>query len=200
MAYVPRAFTQVDPSDPCWRTSCWAAVGAWLTNAATRGRRRPDMEWFRQKAGVYRCLPGGPDDVREGLEHIHFKKRTAWDWGKGRSHGDITTEQLRDALSQRSGRLWWVATEFDGWDDKDSLCQPGYNNPADGDSYHAIGVVAGLGTGKNKGKVRVLNPLCRVLKWVPLHTVISAATRYDKEHPGRINALSVLPPDRNEFI
>ena len=200
MAYVPRAFSQVDRSDPCWRTSCWAAVGAWLTNAATRGRRRPDMEWFRDRAGVSHCATGGLDDIRAGLQAIRYKQRTAWEWGAGRVHRDLTGEELRDRLEKDTGRLFWLATEFDGWDDNASLCQPGYNNPADGDSYHSIGVVAGLGTGPNKNKVRILNPLCQTLKWVPVTTVVRAAVRYAKEHQGLIDALSVLPPDRNEFI
>lgn len=200
MAYVPRAFTQVSPGDPCWKVSCWAAVGAWLTRAATRGRRTPEMAWFRDRAGVSYCRPGGIVYVRNGLQNIFYRRRSAWQWGDGRVHNDLTREELRRRLEKPSGRLYWLATDFEVWDDGASVCQPGFNDPADGDAYHAIGVVAGLGTGKNKNKVRVLNPLCSTLKWVPLDTVVRAAGRYAKEHPGQIDALSVLPPDREGFV
>ena len=199
MGYTPRAFTQVDPSDPCWKVSCWAAVGAWLATAATRGRRRPTVERFREKAGVTFCRPGGRSDVERGLKAIRYRKISAWEWGEGRIYDDLTREQLRNRLDNDSGRLFWLATDFEVWDDQPSVCQPGFNDPASGDSYHAIGVVAGLGTGRNQGKVRVLNPLCSTLKWVPLPTVVRAAGRYSKEHPGLIDALSVLPPDRAGF-
>ena len=199
MGYVPKAVTQVDPSDPCWKVSCWAAVGAWLTRGATRGRRRTDPEWFRDRAGVDYCRPGGRDDVRNGLQNIFYRKRSAWDWGNGRVHNDLTRDQLRDRLERDSGRLFWLATDFEVWDDQQSVCQPGFNDPQSGDAYHAIGVVAGMGTGKNRGKVRVLNPLCDSIKWVPMATVIRAAGRYAQEHPGLIDALSIAPPDRDEI-
>lgn len=199
MGYVPRAVTQVDPSDPCWKVSCWAAVGCWLVRGASRGRRKPDMEWFRDRAGVDYCRPGGRNDVRNGLQNIFYRKRSMWDWGDGRVHNDLGWGELHTRLTKDSGRLFWLATDFDVWTDQASVCQPGFNDPADGDSYHAIGVVAGMGTGKNKGKVRVLNPLCSTLKWVPINVVLNAALQYAKEHPGRIDALSILPPERDEI-
>lgn len=198
MTYVPRAVTQVDRSDPCWRVSCWAAVGCWLARAASRGRRTPDMEWFRDRAGVDVCRPGGRDDVRNGLLNIRYRQRSLWSWGDGRLVDDLTRVELKvRLLNEDSGRLWWLATDFEVWDHEPSVCQPDFNDRPD--AYHAIGVVAGEGTGRNKGKLRVLNPLCSTLKWVPIKTVLDAAQRYAKEHPGRIDALSIKPPDREGF-
>lgn len=193
MAYVPRAVTQVDRTDPCWTTSCWAAVGSWQTQGATRGRRRPSLERFRKAAGVDLCRPGGPNDIRNGLKGIMYRGRSAWDWGNGRYADDIPLDRLEDQLANReSERLFWLATDFQVWDDEASVCQAGFNDQAD--AYHAIGVVAGLGKRQNKDKVRVLNPLCDRLKWVPLATVLRAVRRYDREHPGGIDAISIKPP------
>jgi hypothetical protein len=156
------------------------------------------MEWFRSRANVTRCRPGGRDDVREGLMNIRYRRRSLWSWGDGRVVDDLTRQELKARLlNANSERLWWLATDFEVWDDEASVCQADFNDRPD--AYHAIGVVAGEGKARNKGKLRVLNPLCDRLKWVPIDTVMDAAQRYAREHPGRIDALSIKPPDREEI-
>ena len=184
--YVPEFVTQRDGS-PCWTTQCWAAVGAWLTDGASRGRKSPTPTQFRIRAGKGgACQPGGMADWIRGLMAFEV-------WARGKARYDVPSEEVRRLLLQRSGKLMALETDFEDWPES-SVCQPDFNDREN--AYHGIGVICGEGTGANKGKVRVMQPLCMGYRWVLVSEVMQAANTYNREHrevPGTLDFVIVTP-------
>ncbi len=171
--YVPKHVTQVDGSNSQWQ-NCWAAVGAWLTRGATRSKRRPTPTRFRRWAVKPPKTAGGLADIQRGLQ----AKRL---WKHALLKSDIPRADLRERLLARSGRLYAAETDFEVYPDKDS-CQPGFTEKEN--AYHMIGIVAGEGEGEHAGEVRVMDPLCRRMRWVDVDGVVDAIVQYNDEHTG----------------
>lgn len=110
---------------------------------------------------------------------------------------DVTKADIRQRLLDRSGKLYAAETDFEVYPDKDS-CQPGFTDRED--AYHMIGIVAGEGEGEHAGEVRVMDPLCRRLRWVDVDGVVDSIVRYNDEHgweaKGTADLIVVQPPPK----
>jgi hypothetical protein len=171
----------------CASVNCWAACGSFLTDGASGGRKTPSPTAFRFMARVPSCLPGGLADAIRGLMNAGV-------WNRCKYLADVEKLDLRAMLMRRNGALVMLETDFEHWPER-TVCQPDYNDREN--AYHSIVVVCGEGTKQHRGKVRVMNPLCKTLRWVPVESVIEAALIYNREHherPGELDCLVVLPP------
>jgi hypothetical protein len=182
--FLPEHVHQMDGS-PCEATNCWASVGAWLAAGSSGGQREPEPTYFRAKAGKAGrdCQTGGLADMMRGLLNLGL-------WGRAKYRDDVPTAELRTMLRRRNGALVALETDFDSYPDRSS-CQPGF------DGNHSIGVVCGIGTGVHRGEVRVMDPLCRMYRWVDLDGVIASALEYNRDHGEKQNTVDlivVLPP------
>lgn len=187
MPYVPDHITQEDGSPSQW-TNCWAAVGAWLADGASRGTKVVKPSRFRQLARRPLHVPGGMGDVERGLQRMGV-------WDAARALYDVPRGTLRERLLEPTGSLIGAESEFEVWPVADR-CSKSFGDQQD--AYHFIGVVAGEGTGVNAGKVRVEDPLCHAMRWVDVDTVVRAIVRYNNEHAGEekgtADIIVVRPP------
>lgn len=173
--YLPDHVTQRG-TDPCQWEHCWAAVGAWLTDGASGGKRTPDPVRFCALARKDPCENGGLSDMIRGLETAGQKYVY---------RADVPKDEVRRILRSRTGKLVALEIDMDSW--------PASN----GDAYHSIGVVCGIGTGKFAGKVKTMDPAEDNYRHRDLDGVLTAALEYNAEHherPGTIDVLIVTPP------
>lgn len=190
--FVADHVTQRDDSECQWR-NCWSSVGCWLAKAASAGKQGGSPTWFRQRCGKApkpgrECEPGGLADMIRGLMAMGL-------WNRAKYHVDMPIADVRKLLLRRNGAHVALETDFEVWEDEKSVCLAGYNDRED--AYHSIGVVAGEGTGRHRGEVRVMQPLCREYKWVDVDEVLHAAARYNKEHAETrrtLDLIVVTPP------
>lgn len=171
--YIAKPITQLD-SGACRKTNCWAAVGAYLVDSGTRGRKRPTPAQFRKAAGVHTCRAGGLGDVITGCARYGVKVRL---------RSDLSRQEMRWRFSRnKAEKVYAVAFDFDAWPD-DKKCIP-Y------DGYHMVAVIPG----KNRRKsIRTMDPLCRRIRWVRRGHIINAALEYNDEHDGQTpNTADVL--------
>lgn len=169
--YTPKPIPQLDGSRSQSK-NCWAAVGAWLADGASKGRKRLKPEVFRQKSKKPANTTGGLADLARGLTTMKL-------WQRGRYRNDLTRRQMRRRFSAKSRKLYGAESDFKAYPPL-KKCQPGFNG------YHAIGIKPGLGA-KSKGrakKVRVMNPLCKRWTWVNVDRVIDAIISYNNKHSG----------------
>ena len=187
--FVPEHVAQGDGTRCQW-TNCWAAVGAWLAAGSSGGARTPSPTFFRYRAAKAGedCTTGGLGDIVRGLTNMGL-------WDRAKYRFDVPVAEVRDVLRRRNGALVALETDFGCYPDKDS-CQPGFAG------YHGIGVVCGVGTGRHKGEVRTMDPLCRDYRWVDIDGVIAAsALEYNRSHQeakGTLDLIIVLPPQAQE--
>lgn len=121
-------------------------------------------------------------------------------WKRGRYIQDVPKAKIRERLLEDSGKLYAFETDFEVWPDRDS-CSPSFSDQKN--AYHSIGVVAGEGTGQNKDKVRVMDPLCGKIKWIGIDGVMASIMRYNAEHgesTGTADLIVLTPPPRNAEI
>jgi len=196
MAFIPKHKTQVDGSVCQW-TNCWCTVGAWCSASANRNKPNPDPSEFRKWARRPDCQTGGLGDIARGLSRKNLWSRTVTSGGKKRKNArylnDRTRKQLRALFTAKpkgGGKVFAAESEFNVWPVKDR-CSKSFGNKAN--AYHMIGIVPGTGKGKNKGKVRVMDPLCKRYRWVDVDVVIKAIVTYNNEHYGeRLNTADLI--------
>jgi hypothetical protein len=177
----PRYQSQRDGSRNQW-FNCWVKVTSWLVDGATCGRKRPSTQKVRRAAGKPGRATGGQWDAVKVLRKMGLAKRA-------RYYDDMPRRNLRKKLLRRTGNLVMLETDFENWIDPEER----------GDFYHSIGVIAGAGTGKRRGKVLVMDPYEREkrYKWRDVDDVIDAAMEYAREHAdakGTCDVLIVTPP------
>ena len=122
--YVPAHVTQADGSPSQW-TNRWAAVGAWLSRGATRTKRCPAPDRFRQWAAKPEYSTGGLADIQRGLQDKRLSTNATM-------LCNVQRAKIERRLMRRSGKLYAAETSFDVWPDKDN-CQ------SDFAGYHMIG-------------------------------------------------------------
>jgi hypothetical protein len=173
--YVPKHVTQDDGSIGAWE-HCWAAVGAWLADGASAGKRTPEPTGFCRFARKDPRDNGGISDVMRGLTNMGLRYLYK---------PDVPKADLRRVLMSPTGKLVMLEIDMDSWPE------------SNGDAYHSVGVICGGGTGQNRGNVRTMDPAEHHYEWRDVDGVIAAAMEYNREHhetPGTIDALFVLPP------
>lgn len=186
MAYIPTHVTQKDGSLCQWK-NCWAAVGAWLVDGATRGDTRPTPETFRghSKQAGDDCTTGGLGSISTGMLTLGIAVRR---WN------DVSLEDARQMIAKpRSRRLYAFETDFIEWPE-DLKCQ------TDFDGAHMVGVAPSTYAAATD-TIRTMDPLCTVMKRVPIEAVLACAAAYNHRHGGTIETvdiLSVLVPERPE--
>jgi hypothetical protein len=188
--YVPDHVTQEDGSPSQW-TNCWAAVGAWLADVASRGGARPTPSVFRRKARKPIGTPGGSADVERGLQRMGL-------WDECRMIYDVPKATLRERLLEPTGLFYGAESDFNVWP-RESRCSETFGDEKD--AYHYIGIIAGEGTDENAGKVRVNDPLCHSYRWVDVDGVVKAIVTYNNEHAGEVNGTAdiiVARPPRED--
>lgn len=173
--YVPEHVTQDDGSQCQWE-HCWAAVGAWLTDGVSGGKRQPDPIRFCALARKSPCDNGGLSDMMRGLSNAGLRFRY---------RADVPKAAVRRLLLARTGHLVALEIDMDSWP------------VSNGDAYHSVGVICGQGTGQRKGKVRTMDPAEHEYRWRDVDGVIAAAAEYNREHHetlGTIDVLVITPP------
>ena len=175
--YIAKHVTQLN-SGACRKTNCWAAVGAYLVDSGTRGRKRPTPAQFRKKAGASTCRTGGLGDIIRGCKAYGVK-------AKFLARRDRKELRWRFS-SNKAEKVYALAFDFDTWpDDKKCIQYQG---------YHAVAIIPG--TNKRKA-IRSSDPLCRRLRWVRRGDVIDAAVEYAREHGhSKVDLVQVLVPKR----
>ena len=165
--YIADHITQID-SGKCRFTNCWAAVGAYLVDSGTRGKKRPTPMEFRKAAGAMRgCRTGGLGDIIVGCQRYGVRVTLKTDVNRA--------TLSRWFASRKSERVYAGAADWEVWPD-DKKCAGDY------DGYHATAIVPGLNQQKN---VRTMDPLCSKLRWVRKGDIIDALFEYNDEHPGQ---------------
>jgi hypothetical protein len=160
--YIAAHITQLN-SGTCARTNCWCAVGAYLVDSGTRGRKRPTPAQFRKKAGVTTCRTGGLGDIIRGCKAYGVKATML---------AKRNRKELRWRFSRnKSEKVYALAFDFDAWPISKQCVR--YSG------YHAVAVVPGINKRKS---VRTMDPLCRKLRWVLRGSIIDAAQEYAREH------------------
>lgn len=185
MRYTPDHLTQADGS-PCQWTNCWATVGAWLSDGASGGKKKPTPPEFRRLARVTSCRPGGLGDIERGL-------RAQGLWGRCKYREDVPRAEVKRLLLGNTRKLVAFETDFEKWPEED-ICQPDFNDRED--AYHAVGVICSTQK-MHPGEVRVEDPLCHRYHWVDVDAVLRAARIYNYEHDeerGTMDFIVVIPP------
>lgn len=181
MTYIPEHVTQEDGSPSQW-FNCWAAVGAWLTDGASRGASTPTPSLFRRWARKPPRTTGGMADVVRGLARKGH-------WERCRALYDVPRAEMLDRFKMPTGTLYGAESDFNAWPE-DQRCSPTFGDQDD--AYHFIGIIAGEGQGPNIGRVRVMDPLCKVYRWVEVGDVIRAIVTYNNEHAGETRGTADL--------
>ncbi|HUW16830.1 MAG TPA: hypothetical protein VMW94_07110 [Actinomycetes bacterium] len=165
--YIARHITQID-SGTCRKTNCWAAVGAYLVDSGTRGKKRPTPMEFRAAAGRLKgCPPGGLGDIILGCKRFGVKATLLL---------DVPRTQMRRRLSSnKSNKVYAIPFDWEVWPDE-KKCAGDY------DGYHSDAIIPGI----NKKKlIRSMDPLCTRIRWVKRSDIIDAAIEYNNEHYGQ---------------
>jgi len=138
----------------------------------------------REKARKPRLSTGGIADTIRVLKRVGL-------WKRGRYYEDMPRKNLRKKLLRRTGNLVMLETDFENWIDPEER----------GNFYHSIGILCGNGTGKNRGKVLVMDPYEREkkYKWRDVDDVVAAAMEYAREHgdaKGTCDVLIITRPEK----
>ncbi len=185
MSYTPRHVTQADGSSCQW-TNCWAATGAWLVNAGTRGKKKPTPMQFRKAARAMKgCRTGGYGDLILGLSVFGVKARFL---------NDVPVKDVRKRLrNTKSNKVYAMASDWSRWPDIDK-CRGDY------DGYHMAGLLPGNRRDKKgRAETRTNDPLCNRLRYVRTRGLMRAGEEYNREHGGRrgtIDLVVVTVPER----
>ena len=203
MPYVPGHVPQATGAEAEWR-DCWAAVGAWGIDAASRGRVDLSPTDVRRLARVPDDDGGTLADMARAFVRKRLWRKRVRSGGKRRLSAqyldDRTPAKMRALFKAKpsgGGKLYLAESDFEVAPNY-AVCQPGFNKRRN--AYHAIGIVPGEGKGKRKGMIRVMDPLCRKMTWWKIGDVIRAIRRYNDEMAheklGTADLIVVNVPDR----
>lgn len=202
MAYIPKHISQVDGSTCQW-TNCWATIGAWAARGASRNAVKGTPAKFRKWARRPDCQTGGLGDIARGLGRKGLWGKRVTSGGKrvrnARYLDDHTKAKMRTLFSvepKGGGKLYVAESDFNVWPVKERCSATFGNLP---NAYHMIGIVPGEGKGRNKGKVRVEDPLCHRYNWINVDRVIRAIITYNNEHGEKRDTADLIVvnvPDR----
>lgn len=175
MPYTPRPQNQngnwparLPKRYPYPHYDCWVRVASWTIDGATEGKMILSPWAIRELAGTYSGNPavdgpGGAEDVERAIRAagIPYDART------------MPVDEARRILSTRTpGQFLWLATDFASWPDN-KRCGSDFRG------RHAVGAIPGV---TPRGKVKVMNPLCNVYRFVPLEAVLASMVRYGRDH------------------
>lgn len=170
MYRVPRHVTQRTGS-ACQFSLCWAAVGAWLADAASGGTVVLTPEEFAKKAGGGSGRPNATTGCKTGFERDLQKGLT--NLGLDADLFTIPYADFADRMTPERRAVFAVAVDYELWPpDKDCM-----NGTAGPDVDHMVGIIPG----REKVQVRVMNPLCTDYQDVSLAAISTAARKFGRD-------------------
>jgi hypothetical protein len=165
--HVPDHVTQRTGSQ-CQFSLCWGAVGAWEAAAASGSTVKVTPEEFARKAGggsgapnpATGCKTGFERDLQRGLNNL----------GLDNDLFMIPFADFRDRMSRPRREVFAVAVDYEKWPaEKDCM------NGSAVDVNHMVGYICGV---DDKGRIRVMNPLCDDYQLVRLSELQVAASSF----------------------